>query len=237
MRPYTENIKTPKDGGKRQHTRRGQAKDMVGGVKKSIVKAKVTAVKAGRRKLNKAEKDEVDDLLEISRNEATTNGNASLETPKLKVAATSSKVAVAKLNKKMEKLKSVVSMASIRNGQFEQMETTPTRRSSRISQKAGIAANGDHANGSVNGNSTNGTDGLKPDISVAEEVTEANSNSSNGAGFLKKTISKIWKLPQDISSGLSYQEINTGNSPAKTNDSGVKIEEIDAPSKSTCIIS
>lgn len=47
MRPYTENTKTPKDGGKK---RRGKAKEVVGGVKKSIVKAKVTAVKAGKKK-------------------------------------------------------------------------------------------------------------------------------------------------------------------------------------------
>ena len=64
MRPYTENAKTPKDGGKK---RRGKAKEVVGGVKKSIVKAKVTAVKAGKKKLNKAEKEEVDNLLEINR--------------------------------------------------------------------------------------------------------------------------------------------------------------------------
>ena len=239
MRPYTENIKTPKDGGKRQHTRRGKAKDVVGGVKKSIVKAKVTAVKVGKRKLNKAEKDEVDDLLEMSRNDATNNGNASLETPKLKVAATSSKVSVANLNKKMEKLKSVISLAANRNGQFEPMESssgsvTPTRRSKRISQRAGIALNGDHVNGLANGNSTGGTATPAENISVAEEVTEA---TSNGSGFLRKTISKIWKLPQDISSGNSYQEINCGNSPAKTNVNGVNNEEIDAPTKSTCIIS
>ena len=67
MRPYTESVKTPK-GGKKQ-SRKNKAKDVVGGVKSTIVKAKTTAVKAGKRKLNKAEKEEVDDLLEMSRNE------------------------------------------------------------------------------------------------------------------------------------------------------------------------
>ena len=64
MRPYTESVKTPK-GGKKQ-SRKNKAKDVVGGVKSTIVKAKTTAVKAGKRKLNKAEKEEVDDLLEMS---------------------------------------------------------------------------------------------------------------------------------------------------------------------------
>ena len=228
MRPYKENMKTPKDGGKRQHTRRGKTKELVGGVKKSIVKAKVSTVKAGKRKLNKAEKEEVDDLLEMSRNESTINGNAALETPKLKVAGTSSKVSVANLHKKMEKLKSVVSMAANRNGQFAQMDTTPTRRSQRISQRAG------NTNGVIDGSSTGGT---ATPISVAEEALETASNSSNGTGFLKKTISKIWKLPQDISNGVSYQEINEGNSPVKAKVNGVNSEEIDASAKSSCIIS
>ena len=229
MRPYATN-NTPKAGGKRQHTRRGKAQDVVGGVKKSIVKAKVTAVKAGKRKLNKAEKEEVDDLLEISRNEATTNGNAPHETPKLKVAATSSKISVAKINKKMEKIKSAVSMASNRNG-FEAMDTTPTRRSKRISLRAGIAINGDH----VNGEQTNGTTEIDNDVSVAEEASETVS-PPNGAGFLKKTISKIWKLPQDISAGVSYAEVSADNSPTKQSVNDANKDELDK-SKSACIIS
>ena len=237
MRPYTENIKTPKDGGKRQHTRRGKAKDVVGGVKKSIVKAKVTAVKAGKRKLNKAEKEEVDDLLEISRNESKINGNGSIETPKLKVVATSSKVSVATLNKKIEKIKSAVSLVANRNGNFEPIETTP-RRSKRISQRAGIDQNGDHIDDVVNGNSSNGINGASAiDVSVAEEATEIASNVSNGAGIIKKTISKIWKLPQDISSGSSYQEINGVSSPSKTTTNGSSNSETDAPARSSCIIS
>merc|ERR1712218_476918 len=110
---YTESVKTPK-GGKKQ-SRKNKAKDVVGGVKSTIVKAKTTAVKAEKRKLNKAEKEEVDDLLEMSRNEPHINGNGVTETPKLKIVATSSKVSVAALNKKMEKIKSTVSMMANRN--------------------------------------------------------------------------------------------------------------------------
>jgi len=236
MRPYTENTKTPKDGGKK---RRGKAKEVVGGVKKSIVKAKVTAVKAGKKKLNKAEKEEVDNLLEISRNEAATNGNGCVETPKLKVAATSSKVSVAALNKKMEKIKSAVSIATNRNGNFEPMDTTPTRRSKRISQRTGTVENGDHVNGHENGHenghSINGKDEVaQNDVSVAEEATES---TTNGAGLLKKTISKIWKLPQDIASGVSYQEINGTTTPSKATTNGCSSSETDAPNKSSCVIS
>ena len=236
MRPYTENTKTPKDGGKK---RRGKAKEVVGGVKKSIVKAKVTAVKAGKKKLNKAEKEEVDNLLEISRNEAATNGNGCVETPKLKVAATSSKVSVAALNKKMEKIKSAVSIATNRNGNFEPMDTTPTRRSKRISQRTGVVENGDHVNGHENGHenghSINGKDEVaQNDVSVAEEATES---TTNGAGLLKKTISKIWKLPQDIASGVSYQEINGTTTPSKATTNGSSSSETDAPNKSSCVIS
>ena len=236
MRPYTENTKTPKDGGKK---RRGKAKEVVGGVKKSIVKAKVTAVKAGKKKLNKAEKEEVDNLLEISRNEAATNGNGCVETPKLKVAATSSKLSVAALNKKMEKIKSAVSIATNRNGNFEPMDTTPTRRSKRISQRTGTVENGDHVNGHENGHenghSINGKDEVaQNDVSVAEEATES---TTNGAGLLKKTISKIWKLPQDIASGVSYQEINGTTTPSKATTNGSSSSETDAPNKSSCVIS
>ena len=236
MRPYTENVKTPKDGGKKQHTRRGKAKDVAGGVKKSIVKAKVNVVKAGKRKLNKAEKEEVDDLLEISRNEATTNGNGTLETPKVKLAATSSKVSVANLNKKMEKIKSAVKLATSRNSQFEPMDATPTRRSKRISQRAGNELNGDHSNGFTNGGTSNGTHDLQ-NISVAEEATEATNNASNGPGLLKKTISKIWKFPQELSNGTSYQEINGATSPAKAAVNGSSSNEVDAAGKSSCVIS
>ena len=93
---------------------------------------------------------------------------------------------------------------------------------------------GGNTNGFIDGSSTGGT---ATPISVAEEALETASNSSNGAGFLKKTISKIWKIPQDISNGVSYQEINEGNSSVKAKVNGVNSEEIDASAKSSCIIS
>merc|ERR1711902_25671 len=135
-----------------------------------------------------------------------------------------SKVSVAALNKKMEKIKSVVSIAANRNGNFEPMDTTPTRRSKRISQRTGDFQNGDHVNGHENGHSVNGKE-------------EANESSVNGAGLLKKTISKIWKLPQDIASGVSYQEINGTTTPSKATTNGSSSSETDAPNKSSCVIS
>lgn len=231
MRPYANGTDTPKDGGKKKHSRRGKAANMVGGVKKTMTKAKVNAVKTGKRKLNKAEKDEVDGLLDLSRNEAALNGNGVTETPTLKVAATSSKTSVAKLNMKMEKIKSIVSVASKKNG-FEPMpdSSTPTRRSTRISQRAGISAiNGDHVNGesATNGESVS-------DVSVAEEAAEQNGTSNGSGGFLKKTISKIWKLPQDISAGVAYKEVATENGSV---NGAASHDKMDQASKASCVIS
>ena len=66
MRPYA-NGKTPKTPGtgKRSHSRRGDKLADVNGVKKTLTKAKVTAVKAKQR-LRGADKEEVIDLLEQS---------------------------------------------------------------------------------------------------------------------------------------------------------------------------
>merc|ERR1719367_1994548 len=82
---------------------------------------------------------------------------------------------------------------------------------------APVTFNGDHVNGHENGHSVNGKEESKNDVSVAEEATES---SVNGAGLLKKTISKIWKLPQDIASGVSYQEINGTTTPSKATTNG-----------------
>ena len=71
MRPY-QNGKGPKThgtaGGKRSHTKRSsKVSGEMNGVKKTLIKAKVTAVKA-RNRLRGAERDEVVDLLETSVN-------------------------------------------------------------------------------------------------------------------------------------------------------------------------
>ena len=175
-------------------------------------------------------------MLDLSRNEAALNGNGVTETPTLKVAATSSKTSVAKLNKKMEKIKSIVSVVSKKNG-FEPMpeSSTPTRRSTRISQKAGIPAiNGNHMNGesTTNGESVS-------DVSVAEEAAEQNGTHNGSGGFLKKTISKIWKLPQDISSGVAYREVATDQSPMKNSsvNGAASQDKMDQENKSSCVIS
>merc|ERR1711894_691303 len=105
----------------------------------------------------------------------------------------------------------------------------------RISQRTGSAQNGDHVNGAENGDSVNGKEEATPnDVSIAEEATES---TSNGAGLLKKTISKIWKLPQDIASGVSYQEINGATTAAKATTNGSSNSETNTSNKSACVIS
>jgi hypothetical protein len=104
MRPYT-NGKTPKTpgtaaSGKRQHTRRGgKISGEMNGVKKTLVKAKVTAVKAKQR-LRGADKDEVKDLLEQSISATT------MVTPQ-KVAPKPEKKLQEKLRKSVANLKTL----------------------------------------------------------------------------------------------------------------------------------
>merc|ERR1712062_795861 len=115
MRPYTDKEgKTPK-----KRTRRGEK--ALSGVKKSLVKAKVSAVKTSR-KLQNGNSEEVEDLL---------NSTANGATPKAKeVAAKVGRPSNAA--KQMKKLKSLVKVesASTNGG------VTPTRKSKRLSQKA-----------------------------------------------------------------------------------------------------
>merc|ERR1712062_725591 len=115
MRPYTDKEgKTPK-----KRTRRGEK--ALSGVKKSLVKAKVSAVKTSR-KFQNGNSDEVEDLL---------NSTANGATPKAKeVAAKVGRPSNAA--KQMKKLKSLVKVesASTNGG------VTPTRKSKRLSQKA-----------------------------------------------------------------------------------------------------
>merc|ERR1712018_399094 len=108
-----------------------------------------------------------------------------------------------------------------------------------MGQRTGGVENGDHVNGQENGHesghSINGKDEVaQNDVSVAEEATES---TTWGAGLLKRTISKIWKLPQDIASGVSYQEINGATTSAKATANGSSNSETDAANKSACVIS
>merc|ERR1711944_367732 len=94
MRPYTENGKTPKK------RRRGGEK-AINGVKKSLVKAKVSAVKTASR-LQSKNKEEVEDLLEQTANGPSTPvGKAVAE----KVAKTTPKT-----SKAIKKWKSLVTV-------------------------------------------------------------------------------------------------------------------------------
>jgi hypothetical protein len=113
MRPYkdAQNGKTPK---KRAHTRRGEK--AMNGVKKTLTKAKVTAVKT-TRKLQAKDAEEVEDLLE-----QTANGQPG--TPVAK-AVTQKVTKAASANKQMKKLKSLVEISA---GKGE-------RKSERLRQK------------------------------------------------------------------------------------------------------
>ena len=186
MRPYKPvgNTKTTK-----RKTKKQKAKDAAGGVKNSMVKAKSTALKVGKRKLNKAEKDEVDGLLERT---AVTNGTVA-ETPQVTVTPTASKKAVAKKGIQIKKLKSLVSLNS-----YEPMkeEAVTPRRSARLTSSA---------------STTNGHDQSAPvnDVSMAvSEAEEAVERPSTKVGFLTKTMSRIWKLPAEATTGVAYSEVN-----------------------------
>ena len=114
MRPYTDaQGKTPK-----KKTRRGEK--ALNGVKKSLTKAKVNAVKT-TRKLQNGSSEEVQDLLNSTANGATPKAKEVAE----KVVKTSNAA------KQMKKLKSLVKVAE--NGNSGESP----RKSARLRQKAG----------------------------------------------------------------------------------------------------
>ena len=155
-----------------------KAKAVAGSVKKTVVKAKKNVVKAGKKKLNQAAKDEVDDLLE-----KTASGEAATVT----LTPSVSGKAVAKTQ--LKKLKSIVSLKSY-DKMEEEAETPGRRQSQRIKSQANPVKMNDSM-----------------DVSVAEEAKEV--PAEGGApGFLKKTMSRIWKIPSDVATGVSYGEIN-----------------------------
>ena len=173
MRPYVQDGKTPS----KKKNRRGEK--AINGVKKSLVKAKVSVVKS-KRKLESKDADEVEDLLE-----QTQNGHP--ETPQGKVLA--QKVAKASTpNKQMKKLKSLVSVAAAMEG----------RRSERLRQKSSATA------ASVEAAATNGVNGDHK-VEMAIDAMEVNGKVSNG-GLLQRTMSKIWRIPEGIT-GVPYSDI------------------------------
>ena len=190
MRPYNSagnSSKTPK---KKAKGAKQKAKDVAGGVKKTVVKAKVNALKAGKRKLNKAEKEEVDELME----KTATNG----DTSKVVVTPSASKGAVAKKGMQIKKLKSMVTLKSYQQMSNEESFSDSPRRSKRL------ATNGDHE--PVNDVSH---------ISIAEEAVE---DVKPKPGFLSKTMSRIWKFPHEATSGVAYGEIENGAAAPKASN-------------------
>lgn len=183
MRPYVQEGKTPK-----KKTRRGEK--AINGVKKSFVKAKVSAVKT-KRKLESKDAEEVADLLE-----QTQNGHP--KTPQGKILA--QKVAKASTpNKQMKKLKSLVTVAAATEG----------RRSERLRQKSSATA-------ATTDGAPNGEGHVEVAIDAMDIVQNGDSKasaSSNG-GLLKRTMSKIWRLPEGIITGVPYSDIQS-DTPAK----------------------
>ena len=216
MRPYTENG-TGKTPSKRTHTKRGQK--AINGVKKSITKAKVSAVKT-KRKIQAGGKnaDEVEDLLE-----QTLNGQPGTPLGAKVMEKVAAKTKVSTAPKQMKKLKSLVKV----NGSSSNGTTAaePTRRSKRLSRKA---ANGD-------------ADDVNEDVSMAEEAIE-NGSTSNGTtakngGLFQRTISKIWRIPEGIT-GVPYNDINDStSSPAASPKKEKANTSSDSKANTSCVIS
>ena len=203
MRPYTEDGKTPK---KRQHTKRGQK--AINGVKKSLTKAKVTAVKTKRKiQIGGGENgEEIEDLLE-----QTTNGQPGTPVAK-KVIETTSKTSTAA--KQMKKLKSLVQVAA--NGGSN---SSPSRRSARISQR-----NREISNVSM----------AEEASEIKNEVNGTTSSSKSGGGLLQRTISKIWRFPEGIT-GVSYNDIE---SPTAKKPEEAEVDKPDkTTANGSCVIS
>jgi len=205
MRPITENGtgKTPK---KRQHSKRGQK--AINGVKKTITKAKTTAVKTKRKIQAGQNGEEVVDLLE-----QTTNGQPGTPVGN-KVIEKTTKASTA--SKQMKKLKSLVQV---------QASGESPRRSKRISQKAGIEMDTSEVSvaqeaSEVDGKMTNGT--------------TANGTSKNG-GLFQRTISKIWRIPEGIT-GVAYSGIETPATPAAKKPEAPAAES-SATKNGSCVIS
>jgi hypothetical protein len=176
MRPYTDDGKTPK---KRQHTKRGTK--AANGVKKTLVKAKVNAVK--KIKARGKNVDDVEDLLE-----QTANGQPSTPIGKAvinKAAKTST------ASKQMKKLKSLV---SVNNGAERRSERQKQKRDEVQGSSNGnveVAMEATETNGIRNGTSNGGL--LQRTISkiwrIPEGLTGVPYNDINAASPVKKTES------------------------------------------------
>lgn len=136
MRPYKEEEgKTPK---KRQHTKRGQK--AINGVKKSLVKAKVSAVKTKKRiQAGGKNGDEVEDLLE-----QTANGGPSTPIGKAVIRETRTTRA-SSAAKQMKKLKSLVQVAA--NGNNDEVGKRQREASKTTNGSVEVAMEATEVNG------------------------------------------------------------------------------------------
>ena len=206
MRP----INTEEKGKTPRKSRRGQK--AINGVKKSLVKAKVSAVKT-TRKLQSKNADEVEDLLEM-----TANGNPA--TPAGKKVTEK----VTKASKQMKKLKSLVEVSAKNGGSpgSRKSERLRKKQSSVSEPKVEVGVEAMEINGHANG--TNGSD-----------TVDGNRNG----GLLQRTISKIWRIPEGIK-GVPYEDINA-ETPKKSEKNPEKSEAVKddaAGAKNTsCVIS
>lgn len=234
MRPYGKNGTTP-----------AVKKSNANGVRKTLVKAKVSAVKTTRRLASKNGPlaGEVDNLLENSvvvtpakkgpgRPRKTVVDEAAAGNGLKKV------VSSANLKKQLKKLKGDSNGS---NGTTETAAKETPRRSARKPTN-GVASNGRH------GTRSTPRSKLSPlDLSVdmAEEATEEDAvdgpSSKNtvqqaGKGFLRKTISKVWGgVPY---SGLDQEQQQQQEPLEQEAEAKAKAKEAEANGKAaSCVIS
>lgn len=189
-----------------------------GGVKKAVVKAKVSAVKTKRKiTSNENTKDEIDGLIEQAANDPNLNGSYMEFTPTR--TNPKGRKGIAKATHQLRKVKSMVKHNS--HSKLEEEPETP-RRSTR------------NRNGASSPESNGTSNGLNQSYDeVGLEANEAStmSNGSQGPGLLKRTISKIWKMPNEVNSVASYDSMESQEASQKNG------HEEKESSRSSCVIS
>jgi len=215
MRPYTEDQigKTPA-GSKKRHSRRGQK--AMNGVKKTLVKAKVSAVKT-KRKLQAKDAEEVEDLLEMTANgqPGTPVGKAITAKSKTALKTTANGTTGSKASsaaKQMKKLKSLVEVSA----KTENGKSPSQRKSERLRNKQpSFSASNGHQNGE-------GPVEMGVEAMEINGHNEGKAGSTNG-GLFQRTISKIWRIPEGIT-GVPYADIDSPDATPKAATSTDKTE-------------
>jgi len=138
MKPINAETKAKKSPAKGAAGAKKGPKAVAGTVKKSVSKAKTNVVKASRKKLNKAAKEEVDELLD-----KTANGSPDVvdgaATTTVAVTPSASGKAVAVAAAKTKKIKSMVSLNSYNKMEEEPVTPHPTvwtRMATRLTDTA-----------------------------------------------------------------------------------------------------